>query len=197
MARLFQTGVVKKNSTMNKMILALTFCVGLLSQTGFAANAVATPAPQMVNDTLPAGDSKFVRQAAKGGMMEVQLGQAAQTKAISDKVKQFGQMMVTDHTKANDELMALTQQKNTRMPANIGPKAQDMVNPLTALSGKEFDKAYMKMMVKDHKKDIKMFSKEAKKGTDPDVKAWATGKVDVLKHHLQMAKDTYAEAKKG
>ncbi|HEY8934192.1 MAG TPA: DUF4142 domain-containing protein [Cyclobacteriaceae bacterium] len=133
-------------------------------------------------------DTEFAVEAADGGMLEVELGKLAQSNGSSDKVKMFGEMMVTDHSKANDELKALASQKNISLPTALSDKSRKTYNDLAEKKGKDFDEAYTDLMVKDHKKDIDEFKKEADKGKDSDLKTWAAGKVPVLEHHLEMAK---------
>ncbi len=131
-------------------------------------------------------DKDFMVEAASGGMLEVQLGQLAQKQATSTAVKQFGQMMVSDHTKANNELMALAKQKNIVVPAEPGKEAMEHIQKLQQETGKDFDKDYVSLMVDDHKEDIEQFEKAADKAKDPDIKALAAKTLPVLKHHLQM-----------
>lgn len=150
-------------------------------------------------DMMPAGmkpDQSFVVQASNGGMLEVKLGQLAVEKGSSDEVKQFGQRMVDDHSKANGELTQLAGTKGIALPTDLGTRDQATVDKLSALSGAEFDREYMRMMVDDHKKDVSAFEKEAKSGTDPEVKAWAAQTLPTLKEHQRMAKDVASKAGK-
>ncbi|HEY4651370.1 MAG TPA: DUF4142 domain-containing protein, partial [Pontibacter sp.] len=94
--------------------------------------------------------SEFMTEAASGGMMEVELGNLAQQKGQSKEVKDFGRMMVTDHTKANEELKALAAQKNITLPTAMGEDHQEHVREVSKKTGADFDKAYMKLMVEDH-----------------------------------------------
>jgi len=132
-------------------------------------------------------DHAFVMEAAMGGMAEVELGQLAKDKAQSDQVKQFGERMVTDHGKANDELKTLAQRKNIALPTDMGAKHKATRDRLAKLSGAAFDKAYMQEMLTDHKKDVSDFQKESRTGKDPDVKAWAAKTLPTLEEHLQLA----------
>jgi putative membrane protein len=132
-------------------------------------------------------DTKFAVAAADGGMMEVELGKLALTNASSAKVKEFAQMMVDDHGKANEELKALAQTKNISIPAVLSNKKQDKYNDLAKKKGVDFDKAYTSFMVDDHKEDIDAFRKEAEKGKDPELKNFASSKLPILEHHLMMA----------
>ncbi len=92
----------------------------------------------------------FVEKAAHGGMAEVQLGQLASERAQSAEVKQFGQMMVRDHTRANDELKAAVAAYNVPIPTGLDEKHTDLMNKLRDLRGAEFDREYMDAMVDGH-----------------------------------------------
>jgi putative membrane protein len=135
-------------------------------------------------------DTEFAVAAADGGMLEVQLGQLAQTNALSAEIKTLGRMMVDDHSKANEELRNLAIRKNISIPVRLSEKNQKKYDDLAKKTGKEFDEAYSEFMVKDHKEDIDKFRKEAEKGKDPDLQAWASNKIATLEHHLQVAEAT-------
>lgn len=132
-------------------------------------------------------DQKFVKKAALGSLMEVQLGQMAADKAGSEEVKNFGKRMVADHGKANDELKALAKKKNMQIPTELDDKHKEVVGKLGKLSGGEFDKQYMREMVKAHAKDVAKFQKASKSATDPDLKAWATKTLPTLESHQKQA----------
>jgi putative membrane protein len=132
------------------------------------------------------GDAKFVMMAAMGGMAEVEMGRLAAQKGASDEVRQFGQRMVDDHTKANEQLMQVASSKGMTPPATLDAKHQAEMQRLSAMSGAQFDKEYVKMMVKDHKKDVSEFQKEASRGADPDIKSFAATTLPTLQEHLQM-----------
>jgi putative membrane protein len=131
-------------------------------------------------------DSKFAMMAAMGGMEEVEMGRLAAQKGASDEVKQFGQRMVDDHTKANEQLMQVASSKGMTLPTALDPKHQMEMQKLSAMSGDAFDRAYVKMMVKDHKKDVAEFQKEASRGADADIKSFAATTLPTLQEHLQM-----------
>jgi putative membrane protein len=133
-----------------------------------------------------AADHKFAMEAAMGGMMEVELGRVAAAKGASDEVRQFGQRMVDDHSKANSELMQIASGKGMTLPTAPDPKHQAEMQKLTSLSGEKFDKEYVKMMLKDHKKDVAEFQKEAGRGMDAEIKAFAASTLPTLQEHLQM-----------
>lgn len=132
-------------------------------------------------------DAEFAVEAADAGMLEVQLGTLASTKASSSEVKQYAQMMVDDHTKANDELKTLAQQKNITLPTMLGTENQRTYENFSEKTGDDFDKEYIDQMVKDHRDVIDDFEEEAREGNDPEIKSWASGKLTTLRHHLEEA----------
>jgi putative membrane protein len=138
-------------------------------------------------------DHAFVMEAASGGMMEVELGRMAGKQASNDDVKKFGQRMVDDHGKANNDLSALAQKKNIKLPAEMEKKHAATRDHLSKLNGAAFDKAYMQHMVTDHTQDVAAFQREAKTGKDPDVKAWAGQVLPTLQDHLRNAKQVSSE----
>lgn len=139
--------------------------------------------------TLKGADQKFVMEAAQGGMAEVQMGNLAAQKASSADVKQFGQRMVTDHSKANDELKSVASQKSITLPSDIGAKHKAVMDRLSNLSGEAFDREYMRHMLADHRKDVADFRKEANSGKDADVKAFASKTLPTLEEHLKMSEE--------
>src|SRR5947199_6279406 len=102
-------------------------------------------------------DKTFVKKAAEGGLAEVELVQLATQKASSDDVKKFGQRMVDDHGKANDQLKQIASSKGVDLPSEPSPKNKATKDRLSKLSGQQFDKAYMTDMLQDHKKDVAAF----------------------------------------
>jgi putative membrane protein len=132
-------------------------------------------------------DTTFVQKAARGGLAEVELGQLAVQKASSDEVKKFGQRMVDDHSKANDQLKEVAAKEHIDVPQDMTAKDKATKARLEKLSGAKFDKAYMKDMVKDHQKDVAEFERESKMAKDPAVKRFAEQTLPTLKEHLQEA----------
>ena len=126
----------------------------------------------------------FVNDAATGGMMEVELGNLATQKAKSQRVKDFGRMMVDDHTNANNNLKEIASRKNIDVPAVITDDQKKDMDKLSKKSGADFDKAYVDMMVEDHKKDIAAFKKAAGSVSDNDIKNFATTTLPTLQKHL-------------
>ena len=198
---------MQKSLLFGTIVAALSLCVPAYTQPPTAApNEPGHPSqPQRSNgqspmnapttgaDTPQTGirpdDRKFLKDAAIGGMTEVQLGKLAQEKGSSDSVKQFGQKMIDDHTKANDELRQVAVSKSISIPDSLDSKHKSRVDKLSKLSGDEFDKAYLKDQLKDHEQDVKEFQEEAQGGTDPAVKNFAAKTLPTLQSHLQSVKD--------
>jgi putative membrane protein len=144
---------------------------------------------------LSKDDERFIKEAAAGGMMEVELGKMAAGKAANDKVKEFGRRMQEDHGKANDQLKSLASDKGVEIPKALEGKHKTTVDRLSKLSGEEFDRQYMRAMIDDHKEDLRKFEREAEKGKDSQVKQFASKHVPILKKHLELAEATGQEVK--
>jgi len=138
---------------------------------------------------LSASDKNFIRDAAQGGMAEVELGKLATERASSDDVKKFGQRMVDDHTKAGDQLKQVASGEGVQLPQGLSVKDKLTKERLSKLSGEQFDKAYMADMVKDHTQDVADFQRESQSGKDPAVKDFASQTLPTLQDHLKQAKE--------
>jgi putative membrane protein len=154
--------------------------------TGSSQGHVAGAAGSGDQSMVGANDRNFMTKAAQGGMMEVQLAQMAQQKASSDEVKQYAKRLEQDHTKANDQLKQIAQERQVSLPTDLGPHQQQMAK-FQNLSGEEFDRAYIRMQVQHHKKDISEFRKQSNRGMDSDLKAFASAQLPTLEQHLQQA----------
>ncbi len=147
-----------------------------------------TTAQSQSSSSASSQDKMFLKDAAAGNMAEVAAGKVALDKSSNEQVKQFAQKMVDDHTKLQDQLKPVAQQLNVDLPTE--PKAKDkaMMTKMQGMSGADFDKAYMRDMVKDHTKDLQQFKKEASTGKDSQVKDLAQQGSTVIQGHLDMAK---------
>jgi len=155
---------------------------------GFTARA-----QQGTQQKLSKSDRDFVMHAARGGLAEVQMGNLASQKASDPEVKQFGERMVTDHTKANDDLKTMASQKNISLPTALDKKDQRAYDKLNGLSGSAFDKAYMDDMLKDHQHDVGQFARASKTAKDGDVRTFATNTLPTIQDHLKMATEIRAK----
>ncbi len=175
------------------VLAAGAFCLAhsISAETKEAAT-MASPNAMKANTgaQLSSSDKDFMMDAAKGGMMEVNMGKMAEKQGKSADVKKIGRTMVTDHTKANNQLMALAKKKGVMLDKN--PSMDEK------MSGANFDEEYLETMAKGHEKDITAFENEAKNGSDADVKAFANKTLPVIKKHLKMVQDAQGKmGKKG
>lgn len=142
------------------------------------------------------GDKSFIMDAANDSMAEVELGKVAQQNAASEDVKKFGQRMVDDHAAASKELEPIATKLGVTPPTAPEGKHAKMVKDLSKKTGDKFDKAYVDDMVKDHKKAVKMFEKQAQKGESAELRDFASKTLPKLQEHLKMAQDLQAGMKK-
>jgi putative membrane protein len=144
-------------------------------------------------NSLSSKDKTFVMQAGQLGMMEVELGRLAVKRGSSAGVKQYGQEMVEEHTRANQELMQLAMQKKVELPAEMSTQNTALIDRLSGLSGKSFDTAYKQAMIDSHNQAIALFQAQSQQGQDPQLKAWAAQKLPNLQAHLKMVTEMLAD----
>jgi putative membrane protein len=159
-------------------------CIGVAAQTTGAEQPAATHAAR---GKQSASDRVFMLKAAEGAMAEVELGQLATQKASSPEVKQFGQRMVDDHSKAGDQLKQIASQEGVKLPNTLNAKHAATKSRLEKLSGEAFDRAYIQNMVAYHTKDVGAFKREARAGRDPELKNFASQTAPTIEDHLKQA----------
>jgi putative membrane protein len=147
----------------------------------FLAFALALPIAAFAADP----DASFYKHAAEGGLFEVQAGQIAQTKGNSQQVKDFGAMMVKDHSAANDKLQQIASSKSITLPTSPSVGQMAAKGKLDVLTGDTFDKSYVKGQVKAHRDTIALFRKEINSGQDSDAKAFAAATLPTVRAHLK------------
>ena len=165
-----------------------TLLVVLLS-CSFAAFAQDAGSKQSPSKTSGSSDAQFAKKAAQGNMAEVALGKLATQNAQSDDVKKFGQRMVDDHTKAEQDLEGVASKNNLTLPTDVSPTQKAEEQRLEKLKGAAFDRAYMRLMVKDHVKDVAEFKKESENtAANGDLRDYAKRTYPTLDDHLTNAK---------
>jgi putative membrane protein len=178
--------------TLVKLIL-VAVVGGLLASGAISTNAISLSGivkPLAIHSMPPAineADQAFMMEAGAGGMAEVEMGRLAARKGQSAEVKAFGQRMVRDHSKANSELMLLAKRKGVTLPSELNEEQKAGKKKLSSLSGADFDREYMSMMVDDHNKDVKAFEDKAANAGDPDLKRFVVKTLPTLKVHQSMA----------
>lgn len=137
---------------------------------------------------MKSSDAAFAKKADEADLAEVKMGELAQQKAANPAVKQFGERMVTDHSKANTELKQAAAKDNITLPMKMTAKDQETYDKLAKLSGPEFDRQYMKDQVSDHEMMISEFQKEANRGNKTNIESFASQTLPTLQEHLKLAK---------
>lgn len=176
----------------NQMLLAGACACGL---TLFGFAALAQQQNTSSANRLTSSDTTFATKAAQGGMAEVKLGQLAKDKASNQAVKDFGQKMIDDHTKANEDLKSVASKEGVTLPTSLDAKDQATYDRLSKLSGPSFDKAYMRDMVSDHRTDVNEFKRESQSGADSGLKEFASRTLPTLEEHLKLAESTESNVK--
>lgn len=189
---------------MKKMFLAATLVAALMVQacnsgqsTDGTTDSTSMDSTEMSSTSEMATDTSgrnpassdpkaFMEQAAIGGMMEVEAGKIAQTQASSQRVKDFAALMIKDHGAANKELMGIAEKKSVTVPASLPATEQQHLDAMKKMSGAEFDKHYMGMMVQDHDKTVSLFQ-AGSKNSDADVSGFATKTLPIIEGHAKMA----------
>jgi len=192
----------------------LTLCITALIMTGCESQpertgvGEATPSPTAAMTTSPSPgaspgesptggatgaltpyDREFLTEAARGASTEVQLGNLATQKATNDEVKRFGQRMATDHSQGGQTIRQMASNLKFILPQDMTPEQATAVSKLEKLSGKAFDREYMKDMIADHEKVISEFERASKQATNPEIKQFATQALPTLRDHLKQARE--------
>jgi putative membrane protein len=158
--------------------------VNAAKDTSKMADSSAKDTTKMAATTPDNDDSKFCVTAADAGMTEIALSKAALTITSNAKIKDFANMMITDHTAAANKLMALCKAKGIALPNAPSANHQKAIDDISKKTGADFDKAFVDQMVKDHKGAVSLFTGESKNAVDPDLKAFATSTLPTLQGHL-------------
>ena len=132
-------------------------------------------------------NQKFFEEAASANKLEVESGRLAAMKASNPQLKAFGQQMVTDHSKAGQELQTLAAKKGVTLPISMSKDDQQKLDKLREKAGKDFDQEFRDLMVDSHEQAVSLFEDTAKDATDPEVKAFATRMLPTLQHHERQA----------
>jgi putative membrane protein len=158
-----------------------------------AATTVATPTPTPSTQTATVdanvkADSKFIREVTADNMLEVSLAQLAERKAENSEVKQFAQRMVADHNKLQNDWVSLASTNGLNYKTGFGKNHRKKLDQLQKLSGKEFDRAYMTLMIQDHKDYVDYFSKEGRAANSAQVRNLVSAGLPMLEQHWSTAK---------
>lgn len=165
--------------------------------TGFVCGAICCiPAlAQTPAATATTADKDFITFVAQTDMTEAHFGQLAQDQATDQDIKDFGQTLVTDHTKDYNAITALGTKLGADVPKGIDAAHNKMIDPVAKLKGRAFDRRFLSDMVKGHEQAIAKYKKEADSGDNADLKAYAAATIPTLQMHLQKAEELSHPAK--
>jgi putative membrane protein len=186
--------------TLALALAATTFAAGAAAQPGQTSPAAQnqmtgqTTGAKKANADLPRADRSFMEKAAQSDQTELQASKLAQSKAADADVKSFASHIITDHTKASQELKQLAQSKGVQLPDEPSAAQQAQLKTLAAQDGEKFDRAYADMIgVKAHREAVALFQSAARQATDADVKAFAQKTLPTLQQHLKMAQTLHSQ----
>jgi putative membrane protein len=183
--------------------LAAVGLTAFLSLNTFSSHAIAADNDKATGGSLSSHDLKFVTAATTSNMTEIKASQLAVDKTTDTDIKNVAQRMIDDHTKANDQLKTLAEGKGVTVPTEMSSSQQSEVDDLAKLSGTDFDKEYIKDMVKDHKDAVSWFQQYSgvdtsmihKPADDVDLKEWARKTLPTIQEHMTMVEDIQSKMK--
>ncbi|GAB3536892.1 hypothetical protein GCM10027443_28380 [Pontibacter brevis] len=182
---------MKKFASTGLIIGAFVFGMASCNQEQGAVENAQETNEQRFEDTAvedrKIDQSDFMTQAASNNMLEIEAGRLAQQKGQSQAVKDFGQMMVTDHTQATEKLQSLASQQNIALPDSMSQEHMDQLQSLRDKSGAEFDQEYADLMVSSHEEAVSLFEDASNNMENAEVKNFATTTLPKLREHLEQA----------
>ena len=143
---------------------------------------------------LSDNEKQLLQKVAEADKAEIEMGQLAQSNASSDKVKQFGQKLVDDHTQNNQQLQQIAQQKGVQLEAEEKPDEQAAKAKFEKMKGAQFDKAFLQHERDDHAKLLKELQQQQDQVQDPDVKSFISQTITAVQQHLQEAQGSKASS---
>ncbi|MBS0000367.1 MAG: DUF4142 domain-containing protein [Cyclobacteriaceae bacterium] len=142
------------------------------------------------SDSMSFSAEEFIRDVAKGGMLEVKLGELALEKEdVSQEVRDLGHMIVQNHANANQQLKDIAGNIQAEFPDELDQEQQQKVEKFQEMSGEEFGQEYVDLMIEDHKEDISKFEQAKSKVENNELQSWIDTTLPVLKQHLQLAQN--------
>jgi len=173
------------------------FCFGLTMALAQQTKAGADKADTNPPKSLDQSEQQFLKDASIGNMAEVELGQLAEQKASASEVKQFAERMTKDHSAVEDQLKNVASSQHVSLPTELDAKHKNAKASVSKLSGSEFDRAYMTLMVQEHTQDVQKFQQQSTSASDQTVKQLAGSTLPTLQDHLKEAKQIEAGIQKG
>jgi putative membrane protein len=154
-----------------------------------AVTAVSATGMQSSPDQTANADREFITKSTQGSLAEVELGKIALQKSQNPEVRQFAQKMIEDHSKMIEDMKPAASRIGSKMPTSVNAQQRQDADRLRSLSGDTFDKEYITAMVADHHKDLKEFTDEESRTTDPNLKDTVAKGKEVIRMHTEMIDD--------
>lgn len=158
----------------------------LLMLAGVASCLLMPPNAMAADNSVTATEKQFMLDTNQAGMTEVKLGNVAESHSTKSDVKDFAKQMIEDHTKSNNALKEVAKKKGVTLPESLDAEHQSVVDSLSAKKGSDFDIAYTRTMVRDHKKVRDSLSSH-RNTSDADLRDWVSNTLPTIRHHFQMA----------
>lgn len=165
-----------------------TGSTGSTMSTDSSASAMNSGAMKDTSGPVSDMDKKFMMDAGAGGNTEITASKVALDRSSNDRVKAYANMMISDHTKAGDELKSIASQKSVTLPDSVMPKQHAELDMLRKAPAKSFDKAYMSMMDKDHKETVAKFKMASEKCDNSSVRSFASKTLPAIQMHEDSVK---------
>lgn len=134
-------------------------------------------------------DRDFMTGSARTNLLEIALSRLPATQSMNVDVQSFGQKMVTEHQRLNEQLTEVAARKKVKLPDKLTEPQQKSVDDMLKLSGEPFDRRYMQHVVTDHEKTVESFKKASTDAQDAEVKSFAAGALSTLEEHLKEARE--------
>lgn len=170
----------------------LVLAAALVALAACSPNTEQQAHPRFAETVKPAPvlapqDRDFLERAAEGGNAEIAMGRLAQARGLRPDVREFGRMMVADHSALNARLAVIAAKHGISLPTSLG-EHQAGYDRVVDLRRESFDQEYMQVMNEDHDSARELFRGEASGGFDPDLKAFAASALPTIEAHLTHAK---------
>ena len=170
------------------LLVAMTLATGCADRNRAAGGDDANPGVGTVDTSRGSDEQRFISDMLEDGKAEVELGRMAQSRSRNPAVREFGEMMVRDHTKAGEELESVAKQAEHRQAADTDSDHQRLNERLSELSGAEFDRAYMTAMVDEHEEAVRELEGKSDSSNNAEVKQWVAKTLPAVRQHLERAK---------
>ncbi len=167
-----------KKGAKNDVVRATPVSMGNPAQSSFNEK-VAKPYHKFMVDEIV---SEFLIESVEARLMDMEEGKVALQRSTSKSLKEYGAAMLKDQSRMLEELKILAQRKQVKLPVSLSEQKAEGLKDLTSLHGKSFDKKFVKMMIADHKRDVKKFERAAR-SNDADIKLFATKYLPVVQSH--------------